>query len=740
MNRLTKDWRRRDPFAAREAKRYDNPIPSREFLLQVFTEAGRPLRFDELAGALGLKDRESRDALDARIGAMVADGQLVRDRRGALGAVSSLDLVAGRVIGHRDGFGFLVPDDGSDDVFLGPRQMKALFHGDRVVVRVRGLDHRGRREGSLVDILERAVKQVVGRYFFESGVGFVVPDHTKIPHDVVIPRESAGGARHGQMVVAELVEQPTKNTSPIGRVAEVLGDHMAPGMEIDVAIRAHGIPYEMPAAAVAEAEAFGDGVPKAALKGRTDLRATPLVTIDGADARDFDDAVHAEPLQDGWKVSVAIADVSAYVEPGSALDAEARLRGTSVYFPQQVIPMLPEALSNGLCSLNPDVDRLCMVCEMRVDAQGKVSRSRFFEAVMKSAARFTYDEVDQVLFKRDAAARRKREPLLGALEALGEVYRALKKARDRRGAMDFDSQESRIVFGPDRKIERIEPVTRNDAHRLIEECMIAANVEAAKLLTKRKLVALYRVHDRPKAEKLEKLREFLGGIGLKLGGGAQPTAQDFAALLERSHTRPDAELIQALVLRSMPQAVYSPKNIGHFGLAHSQYAHFTSPIRRYPDLLVHRAIRHHLAGGKAEDFLYGMPEMERLGEHCSMAERRADDATRDAVAWLKCEYARDHVGDEFDGTVTSVTAFGMFVELDRIHADGLVHVSSLGDDFYHFDPVRHRLDGERGGRGFQLGDRVRVKIAAVNLDERKIDLELVGGGRKGAAKRKGHRR
>ncbi len=747
MKKDKKSWQNRDPHAARESRRYENPIPSREFLIEQFTEAGKPLRFEALADRIGIEAGPGRDALLTRLDAMVRDGQLVRDRRGAYGPVSEMDLVAGRVIGHRDGFGFLVPDEGGDDVFLGPRQMKALMHGDRAVVRVRGVDHRGRREGSLVDVLERNTRQVVGRYFSERGVGFVVPDHAKMPLDVVIPQQFAGDAKSGQMVVAELIEQPSKSAAPIGKITEVLGDHMAPGMEIDVAIRAHGIPHEWPADALADADAFGDSVPANALEGRVDLRDTPLVTIDGADARDFDDAVFAEPAGNGWKLLVAIAHVSAYVERDTALDREAQNRATSVYFPENVVPMLPETLSNGLCSLNPHVERLCLVCEMRVDDKGRVTGSKFYEAVMKSAARLTYDDVDAVLFQKDPAERKRREPLLGPLEALADVFRALFGARQRRGAIDFDSQETKILFGPERKIARIEPTVRTNAHRLIEECMIAANVEAARFLKKHKLPTLYRVHDKPKAEKLENLRLFLGGVGLSLSGGASPETKDYQKLLDRTKDRPDAALIQALVLRSMPQAVYSPKNIGHFGLAHEWYAHFTSPIRRYPDLLVHRAIRHQLSGAPAEEFPYGLLEMERLGDHCSMCERRADDATRDVVAWLKAEYALDRVGDEFDGTVTAVTAFGMFVLLDEVHSDGLVHVSSLGDDFYHFDPVRHSLTGQRAGRRFQLGDRVRVRITEVNLDERKIDLELVGvtkaapaspkGERKGKAKGKG---
>jgi len=501
-------------------------------------------------------------------------------------------------------------------------------------------------------------------------------------------------------------------------------------MEIDVAIRAHELPYQWPDAVIAEAQALPPTVAAAAARKRADLRDTALVTIDGADAQDFDDAVFCTRTASGWKLTVAIADVAAYVRPGTPLDSEARLRGTSVYFPQRVLPMLPEKLSNGLCSLRPDEDRLCMVCELQVGGDGQVKRSRFFEAVMRSVARLTYDEVAAAVVEQDARARRKLSDIIDDLDELYALYSALKRARERRGAIDFDTQEARIVFGADKKIESIASQTRNDAHRLIEECMIAANVAAARFLERHRIPALYRVHDRPAPDKVAELREFLGEVGLKLAGGARPEARHFAALLERTAGRADGELIQTVLLRSLAQAAYSPRNIGHFGLALESYAHFTSPIRRYPDLLVHRAIKHVINKRSRERFDYDADAMVNLGVHTTMAERRADEATRDAVSWLKCEYMLDHIGECFAGTIMGVTSFGLFVTLDDIHVEGLIHVSALGSDYFHYDPVGHRLTGERSGTVFRLADRVRVRVQRVDLDERKIDLELLDAGKR----------
>ncbi len=714
-----------DPHRQREAKKYENPIPSREFILETLTQHAAPMAFQEVAEALGLLDNHDLLALDRRLGAMVRDGQLVRNRRDAYCLVNKRDLIAGRIIAHPDGFGFVKPDEGGDDLYLYPKEMRTIFHGDRVVARVTGRDRRGRLEGSVVEILERGTRTVVGRLYSDTGVGFVVPDNKRMTHDIIIPSDRLLEAKQGQIVVAEITDQPTKRTPPIGRIVEVVGDHMRPGMETDIAIRTHELPVDWPQEVGAEIAGLGEEVPEEAKTGRTDLRGLPLVTIDGADARDFDDAVFCERKPKGWRLLVCIADVSAYVIPGSGLDQEAVKRGNSVYFPDRVIAMLPEVLSNGLCSLNPQVDRLCMTCELYVSREGRVTRSRFFEALMCSHARLTYDQVAVMLNGDDLELAERHAALLPHLQELHALFEALHASRAKRGAIDFDTTETRFIFNDARRIERIEPLRRNDAHRVIEECMLAANVAAARLFERKKMPALYRIHETPNAEKLSDLREFLAELGLNLPGGNKPTAQDYATLLGSVKGRPDAHLIQTVLLRSMQQAMYSSDNAGHFGLAYDAYTHFTSPIRRYPDLVVHRIIKHILAGGTAADLDYSKPELQQVAEVCSGTERRADEATRDAESWLKCEYMRDKLGEEFNGTITSVQGFGIFVELDDIYVDGLVHITALDNDYYHFDPVGHRLTGERTGQVYRLGDRLRVQVAAVNLDERKIDFVLV---------------
>ncbi len=720
------DKQYKDPYFEREAKKYDKPIPSRELILQLIKDVGKPLRRQQIAQQFGLESDDDQEALRRRLRAMERDGQLVFNRRQKYCLVNNRDLIAGRVIAHPDGFGFLKPDDGSDDLFLSPREMRSLFHNDRVVARVQGVDRRGRREGGLVDILERNTKQVVGRLFKDHGVMFVVPDNKRITQEVLIPPEAVNGARQGQIVVAEIVEQPTQHRQSVGRVVEVLGEHLAPGMEIDVAIHNYELPHIWPEEVETEISRLSPEVKDADKQGRTDIRHLPLVTIDGEDARDFDDAVFCQKTPKGWKLLVAIADVSHYVQIDTALDEEAKNRSTSVYFPEKVIPMLPEILSNGLCSLNPNVDRLCMVCEMQINAEGKVIRSRFYDAVMRSHARLTYDEVAKMLVTGNKRLQKKYAELMPHLKQLYALYQVLRSAREKRGAMDFDTQETQIVFGEDRKIEKIVPVQRNDAHKLIEEFMITANTTTARFLNRRKIPRLLRIHEPPTKEKVQALREFLAGLGLSLGGGDEPSPHDYMKLLESAKGRDDFHLIQTVMLRSMSQAIYSPENKGHFGLALDTYTHFTSPIRRYPDLLVHRGIRHCLLGKKPESFFYGFPDMAVLGEHCSANERRADEATRDVVSWLKCEYMQDKVGEEFSGLITAVTGFGFFVELKDIFVEGLVHISTLPQDYFHFDSGNHQLIGENTGMRYRLGDTVKVKVVGVSLDDKKIDFELIG--------------
>ncbi|MDD5460358.1 MAG: ribonuclease R [Methylococcales bacterium] len=715
----------KDPYAQREAEKYENPIPSRELILLTFERAGKPLSRVDIAAVFSLESEDEVEALRRRLRAMERDGQLLFNRRQQYCLVNNRDLIVGRIIGHPDGFGFIRPDDGSDDLFLSPREMNPLLHNDRAMVRVAGVDKKGRREGAVVEILERNTHQVVGRLYKEDSFTYVIPDNKNIAQTILLQKDGAGKAKQGQIVIAEIVEQPTKLRQPIGRVIEILGDHLAPGMEIEMAIRSYELPHLWPEALLEEIKPLKEEVPESAKENRVDLRKIPLVTIDGEDARDFDDAVYCKKTPKGWKLLVAIADVSHYVQVNSELDKEAKNRSTSVYFPEQVIPMLPEILSNGLCSLNPNVDRLCMVCELLIDQQGKVLRSRFFDAVMSSHARLTYTEVAKMLVDGDLSLREKYKALVPDLLELYALYKVMRKSREQRGAMDFDTQETRIIFGPDRKIEKIVPVVRNDAHKLIEEFMITANSAAARFLNAKKIPKLLRIHEGPSADKLLNLKTFLGELGLNLGGGANPTPLDYMHLVDSIKDRPDAHLIQTVLLRSMSQAVYSPDLKGHFGLALDAYAHFTSPIRRYPDLLVHRAIRHCLKGKSVESFIYGFPDMVILGEQCSANERRADEATRDVVSWLKCEYMMDKIGEDFSGIISAVTSFGFFVELAEIYVEGLVHISNLGQDYFHFDPVSHQLKGERTNINFRLGDTVKVKVVRVSLDEKKIDFELM---------------
>lgn len=745
-----------DPEAAREAEKYDNPIPSRELILRHLSERGSPAAREQLVEEFGLVSDEDVEALRRRLRAMERDGQLIYTRRGTYAPVDKLDLVCGRVSGHRDGFGFLIPDDGSDDLFLGPAQMRLVFDGDRCLARVSGLDRRGRREGAIVEVISRAHETIVGRYQIESDVGFVVADNPKIQQEVLVTPGRALNAKPGQFVEVKITHWPTPRFQPQGDIVEVIGNYMAPGMEIDVALRSFDIPHVWPEAVLKEAARLKPEVDEKDKLKRVDLRHLPFVTIDGEDARDFDDAVYCEKpggwklLTGGFRLYVAIADVSHYVKVGSALDHEAEVRGNSVYFPERVVPMLPEQLSNGLCSLNPGVDRLAMVCEITLNKSGKMTDYQFYEAVIHSHARLTYNKVSDML-ERPKSPEGKRlseeyAEVLPHLKQLYALYKVLLKARHTRGAIDFETQETRIVFGAGRKIAEIKPTERNDAHKLIEECMLCANVATAAFLQKHDIPALYRVHDGPPLERQEKLRAFLGELGLSLHKGKEgPTPKDYQALLERIQDRPDFHVIQTVMLRSLSQAVYSADNHGHFGLNYEAYAHFTSPIRRYPDLLVHRAIRsvirsrrdtpHVRREGaasmpKARIYPYDEAALEQLGEQCSMTERRADEATRDVVNWLKCEFMRDRVGETFPGVITAVTGFGLFVELTDIYVEGLVHVTAMPGDYYHFDPLHHRLSGERSGRSFRLGDSVEVRVMRVDLDERKIDFELIGGGSK----------
>ncbi len=696
-------------------------LPSRDAIMAALKEAGTPLPPADIEQSLGVT-AVAHEAFHGRLAAMERDGQLLTNRKGELCLVAKLDLAIGIVQGHPDGFGFLVPEDGGDDYFLSAREMHKVLHGDRAVVRRSGMDRRGRPEGEIVEVLARANKEVVGRLFEERGVHFLVAENRRINQDFLVPADGVGGAKIGQIVVAEIVEQPSEHREAVARVKEVLGSATDPGIEIEIALRKHTLPFEFSKEAERQAKRLPTDVRPADAKGRVDLTELPLVTIDGETAKDFDDAVYCTRKGRNFRLLVAIADVSHYVRDGDAIDRDARERGTSVYFPRRVIPMLPEELSNELCSLKPDVDRLCMVCDVEITPQGAIKQYKFYPAVMHSRARLTYTQVWQWLSDPASAQDEKAKSLLPHLTQLYALYHALAGARGKRGAIDFDTPELAIEFDDKGKITAIVPAPRNDAHKLIEECMLAANVCAADFLIEHPHPTLYRVHDRPPPDKLTALRDFLSTSALHLGGGDEPKPADYAKLLAGARERADYDLIQSVLLRSLSQAQYRPDNEGHFGLAFEAYTHFTSPIRRYPDLLVHRAIKAALTG---KQYKPSEATWAQLGVHTSMTERRADEASRDVVNWLKCHYMSERIGETFEGTISGVTSFGLFVTLDGLSIDGLVHITELGRDYFHFDATHHRLTGERSGVSFQLAGRVRVKVARVDMEQTKIDFTLV---------------
>jgi ribonuclease R len=716
----------RDPHAQREAQRYERPIPSREAILGLLETRGELLTEARIAEALEIHDETDLDALRKRLAAMVRDGQLLLGRRGGYAPTQKLDLIAGVVLANAEGYGFLRPDEGGDDLYLSPQQMRAVMHGDRVLASVVGIDRRGRKQGAIAEVLQRRSPRLVGRVVIENGLTLVTPDDRRLLLDVMITPGQEQGARSGQIVVVEITDPPTANRGPLGTIRAVLGERLQPSLVVEMAIASHDLPHEWPAEVLRDAAQVEAQVTAAEREGRTDIRQLPLVTIDGADARDFDDAVYAEPKRGGgWRLIVAIADVSHYVQVGNALDKEAYERSTSTYFPGFVVPMLPETLSNGICSLNPSVERLCMVCDMLVDAEGAVIKAKFYDAVMNSHARLTYDKVWQAVGLKEADARHEVADVLPQLENLHALYKAMAQQRRRRGAIDFETPEVKFRLDQTGSVESMGATERNDAHKLIEECMIAANVQAALFLERKKIPALFRAHEPPPAEKYEDLQQFLREFKLRMPPVDEVTPADFSEILRMVKDRPERELIQNVLLRSQSMAAYQPDNRGHFGLALQAYTHFTSPIRRYPDLLVHRAIRYALTAGKPTDYSYTPAEMAAMALHCSQRERRAEEAERDVDERFKCAWMEKHIGSEFEGVVTGVTSFGLFVELDESKVSGLVHISQLVNDYYHFDAIRKLLKGEHTGTQFRLGDHVRIQVLRASLEDRKIDFRLV---------------
>ena len=698
-----------DPHYLREAEKYESPIPSREHILSFIQK--RPKSKRQLFELLSIED-EQKKAFERRLRAMVRDKQLSCNKNGVYRPFSNRGLISGTVIANPKGFGFVSLDKGGKDLRLSSQQMKLVFHGDKVKVRLlnRKLD------AEIVQVTQ-TVKTLVGRLHINQDECYVVVDDRRIKHEIDIV-ELIDGCADNQVVVVEVLNSPTLEKNASGRITSIIGNYLDEGVEVDSAIHRHEIPAIFGDKALEESAKLPNKVLTKDKKGRVDITHLELVTIDGEDSRDFDDAVYAIPSKNGWKLMVAIADVSHYVKEGSQLDAESLERGNSVYFPHRVVPMLPESISNGLCSLNPEVERLCMVCEMEIDSLGSLLEYKFYSAVMLSHARLTYTEVNEMLENKKSKLRKKYKKIENNIDFLYGLYQTLRISRQKRGVMDFDRIESQILFDDQGKIENIVARKRNDAHRLIEECMLMANQAAAKYLQKENEDFLYRVHPKPTPEKVEITRQFLTAIDLRLDGGLEPESSDFAKLLKNASGREDENIIKTVVLRTMKQATYTPNNEGHFGLAFEDYAHFTSPIRRYPDLLVHRAIKRALSNKHRER----SNKMVELGAHLSMTERRADDASRDVEQWLKCEYMRDKVGESFNGVISGVAGFGLFVELTEIFVEGLISVRDLKEDYFIYDDVHHQLKGQRGGRIYRLGDLIKVKVASVNLDDRKIEF------------------
>lgn len=729
-----------DPNKKEEALKYENPIPSRDIIIQFLKDQGAPVVFESILEALNLKDGEQHIALKRRLRAMERDGQILYNRKGFYGLVEKMDLFEGKVVASADGPGVVQNHTGAS-LYLPTYQMRRVFHGDMVIARPSGINAKGKLEGEIVNILSRNTQSLTGRYLTELDAAYVSPINSVYRHDIVVLERDDLSVESGSLVNIEIIGQPTLHTQPLGRVIEVLGTQVSINEAIEMAVKTHSLSTQWSEGVLKQLKAIPETVSESESSLRKDLRHLPFVTIDGADAKDFDDAVYCEKKKiGGWRLYVAIADVSNYVQQGTTLDMEARNRSTSVYFPGHVIPMLPEKISNELCSLQPHKDRLSLVCEMTVSQKGKLSGYKFYSGVINSKARLTYDEVSDLLENDDQKFYRNYPNVAPHIFDLHGLYLVLAEQRKIRGAIDFDVVETQINLNAKNEIESIQSRSRNDAHRLIEECMLLTNVSAAKFIAKNKSEAPYRVHGIPLADRIKGLKEYLKANGLVLRGGDLPEPKHYAEMLDSAKDRPDFDDIQLVALRSMNQAIYTPDNDGHYGLAYDAYSHFTSPIRRYPDLIVHRVIKSIIGEKKLGAYAYSKQDLIGLCEHASIAERRADVASRDVEDWLKCSFMKSRVGDVFTAKIVSILGFGFFVRLEENYIDGLVHVSSLDSDYFHHDPVRQMLIGERTRKEYKLGDILEVRLSNVDMTSFKIDFDLASSPLRTDSKSKGKSR
>ncbi len=677
----------------------------------------------DISKSLGLEKKKLSSALGMRLKAMVRDGQLIQNKKLKYEIDRYSELVSGSVLAHRDGYAFVRPESGGADIYLGQKEARCVFHGDTVLVKLIGKDKKSRPSGKLVEVLERGATEFIGEYFEEKSVAYVKAKDRRISQKIVLKQKLADVV-NGALVNVVIVTQPTRVSGPIGEVNEVLGDALSPSGEVDLVIRKHQLPYKWSKPVVTEVTKIARHIEETEFATRRDLRDLAFVTIDGADAQDFDDAVFVQSAAGNKKLYVAIADVSHYVLPDSFIDNEARDRGTSVYFPDRVVPMLPEELSNGICSLVPNEDRLVLVCEMVVTPAGKIISSEFYSGIICSHARLIYEDVQDWLDGDEHALGTTSLAAKNNLLGLYQVFDSFKKAKDRRGALEIGTVEPKFTLNSRGEIENIEASVRVDAHKIIEECMIAANTVAANFLLEKNSNSLFRVHELPGEEKVQALTAFLKLMGINLGVTEKLESRHYASVLKVAKDRKERRVIETMVLRSLKLAAYSEKNSGHFGLGLDSYTHFTSPIRRYPDLMVHRAIK---SGGATQD----KKDVEELALQCSNFERRAELASRDVIAYLKCQYMRDKIGEEFSGLVTATTDFGLFVELADIFIEGLVHVTSLPSDYYIYSEGAHSLRGRKSGAIFSLGQLLKVVVSGVSVDERKIDLVISSGRKKG---------